>query len=124
MTLQFSISPDFNADQLSQWFIFNTWMQRTLERGIHFEPYDDFAALRAALAGAERIVSAASALRDATLTRASHSMGCPGCMDGVLCEVGRRLLIAETTAEFALFAALDGARAAQPEPPATAEASE
>lgn len=50
MTLQFSISPDFNADQLSQWFIFNTWMQRTLERGIHFEPYDDFAALRAALA--------------------------------------------------------------------------
>ena len=50
MSLQFSISPDFNADQLSQWFIFNTWMQRTLGRPIHFEPYDEFAALRAALA--------------------------------------------------------------------------
>ena len=50
MSLQFSISPDFNADQLSQWFIFNTWMQRALARPIHFEPYDEFAALRAALA--------------------------------------------------------------------------
>lgn len=49
MSLQFSISPDFNADQLSQWFIFNTWMQRALGRTIHFEPYDEFAALRAAL---------------------------------------------------------------------------
>ena len=38
MSLQFSISPDFNADQLSQWFIFNTWMQRALARPIHFEP--------------------------------------------------------------------------------------
>ncbi len=49
MSMEFSISPDFNADQLSQWFIFNTWMQRTLGRTIHFEPYDDFGALRAAL---------------------------------------------------------------------------
>lgn len=54
MSLQFSISPDFNADQLSQWFIFNTWMQRALGRAIHFEPYDEFAALRAALA-AEKV---------------------------------------------------------------------
>lgn len=59
MSLQFSISPDFNADQLSQWFIFNTWMQRTLGRPIHFEPYDDFAGLRAALtAGAVDILYA------------------------------------------------------------------
>ncbi len=50
MNLQFSISPDFNADQLSHWFIFNTWLQRTLGRPIHFEPYDDFSALRVALA--------------------------------------------------------------------------
>lgn len=59
MSLQFSISPDFNADQLSQWFIFNTWMQRTLGRPIHFEPFDDFAGLRAALtAGAVDILYA------------------------------------------------------------------
>lgn len=49
MSFEFSISPDFNADQLSQWFIFNTWLQRTLGQAIHFEPYDDFATLRAAL---------------------------------------------------------------------------
>lgn len=69
MSLQFSISPDFNADQLSQWFIFNTWMQRSLDRPIHFEPYDDFAALRAALAAAKVDIIYANPFDTAFLVR-------------------------------------------------------
>lgn len=82
---------------------------------------DQKAALRAALAQAqaerdaatrraeqaERVIAAANALRDAVLARASHSIGCAGCMDGVECEIGRRLWTAEAKAEFDLFAALD-----------------
>jgi phosphonate transport system substrate-binding protein len=69
MSLQFSISPDFNADQLSQWFIFNTWMQRALDRSIHFEPYDDFAALRGALAGGKVDILYANPFDTAFLVR-------------------------------------------------------
>jgi phosphonate transport system substrate-binding protein len=69
MRLQFSISPDFNADQLAQWFIFNTWMQRTLGRPIHFEPYDDFAGLRAALAGGKVEILYANPFDTAFLVR-------------------------------------------------------
>lgn len=61
MKLQFSISPDYNADQLAQWFFFNTWLQRTLGREVHLEPYGDFGSLRTALAaGAVDLVFANS----------------------------------------------------------------
>ena len=69
MNLEFSISPDFNADQLSQWFIFNNWLQRTLERTIHFEPYDDFATLRTALAAGKVDLIFANPFDTAVLVR-------------------------------------------------------
>lgn len=50
MTVQFTVSPDFPADRISGWYIFNTWMQRTTGTGIHLELYDSFAAQRAAIA--------------------------------------------------------------------------
>ncbi len=42
MTYNFTVSPDFNPNHLSGWFIFNTWLQKSLEIGIHLELYDDF----------------------------------------------------------------------------------
>lgn len=50
MTYNFTISPDFNPNQLSGWFIFNTWLQRNLEEQIHLELYDDFDSQRRAIA--------------------------------------------------------------------------
>lgn len=50
MTIQFTVSPDFPADRISGWYIFNTWMQRTLGTGIHLEIYNDFGAQRKAIA--------------------------------------------------------------------------
>lgn len=42
MTFQFTVSPDFGPSQIAGWQIFNTWMQRQLSEGIHFELYDSF----------------------------------------------------------------------------------
>jgi phosphonate transport system substrate-binding protein len=42
----FSVSPDFPPDHLSGWFIFNTWLQRTLNAPFHLALYDDFASQR------------------------------------------------------------------------------
>jgi phosphonate transport system substrate-binding protein len=49
MPIQLAISPDFSAENVANWFVFNTWLQRTLGERIHLELVDDFAALRAAL---------------------------------------------------------------------------
>ncbi|MFO1303573.1 MAG: phosphate/phosphite/phosphonate ABC transporter substrate-binding protein [Burkholderiales bacterium] len=45
-TYQFTVSPDFAPDRISGWFIFNTWLQRTLGEHIHLELYSDFEAQR------------------------------------------------------------------------------
>lgn len=50
MTYNFTVSPDFNPTHLSGWFIFNTWLQRTLGEGIHLELYNDTQALRQTIA--------------------------------------------------------------------------
>lgn len=50
MTMLFTVSPDFPADRISGWYVFNTWMQRALAAGIHLELYDDFRTQREAIA--------------------------------------------------------------------------
>lgn len=44
----FAISPDVNVKNISDWFIFNTKIQRMTGEDFHATPYDDFADLRAA----------------------------------------------------------------------------
>lgn len=46
MTFNLSVSPDFAPDHISGWYFFNTWLQRTLDIGIHLELYDSFEAQR------------------------------------------------------------------------------
>lgn len=50
MTHLFTVSPDFPPARISGWFIFNTWLQRRLDTGIHLELHDDFASQRADIA--------------------------------------------------------------------------
>ncbi|WP_293266004.1 PhnD/SsuA/transferrin family substrate-binding protein [Neptunomonas sp.] len=45
-TYTLSVSPDFAPEYLSGWFIFNTWLQKSLETPFHLEIYDDFEAQR------------------------------------------------------------------------------
>lgn len=42
MTYVFTVSPDFSPDYLAGWFVFNTWLQRTLNCRFHFELLEDF----------------------------------------------------------------------------------
>lgn len=41
-----SVSPDFAPEHLSGWFIFNTWLQKTLKTPFHLELYDEFESQR------------------------------------------------------------------------------
>ncbi|HGX92010.1 MAG TPA: phosphate/phosphite/phosphonate ABC transporter substrate-binding protein [Candidatus Tenderia sp.] len=50
MTYNFTVSPDFNPNHLSGWFIFNTWLQKAIGEGIHLELFDDFDSQRRAIA--------------------------------------------------------------------------
>jgi phosphonate transport system substrate-binding protein len=49
MSYQMTVSPDFTPDHISGWYIFNTWLQRSLSVNIHLELYDSFAQQRAAI---------------------------------------------------------------------------
>lgn len=49
MSYQFTVSPDFPPERISGWFIFNTWLQRTMNEAIHLELYDGFDPQRAAI---------------------------------------------------------------------------
>ncbi len=42
MSYTFTISPDFNPQHLPSWYIFNTWLQKSLNEAIHLEWYNDF----------------------------------------------------------------------------------
>ncbi len=42
MSYTFTISPDFNPQNLPSWYIFNTWLQKSLNEAIHLEWYNDF----------------------------------------------------------------------------------
>ncbi len=46
-----TISPDFNAKDISGWYVFNTWMQRQLGENIHLELFDKFRELHQAIRG-------------------------------------------------------------------------
>ena len=50
MTFNFTVSPSFPNERISDWYIFNTWLQRNLSLPIHLELYDSFGAQRAAIA--------------------------------------------------------------------------
>ncbi|MES9941370.1 MAG: phosphate/phosphite/phosphonate ABC transporter substrate-binding protein [Candidatus Thiodiazotropha sp. 6PLUC2] len=49
ISYQMTVSPDFTPDHISGWFIFNTWLQKTLGVGIHLELYDNFSSQRKAI---------------------------------------------------------------------------
>ncbi|HMY49169.1 MAG TPA: PhnD/SsuA/transferrin family substrate-binding protein [Rhodocyclaceae bacterium] len=50
MTLNFTVSPSFPNERISDWYIFNTWLQRALSAQVHLELYDGFGAQRQAIA--------------------------------------------------------------------------
>ncbi len=49
MAYNFTVSPDFNPHHLSGWFIFNTWLQKSLNEAIHLEWFNDFSEQRKAI---------------------------------------------------------------------------
>lgn len=49
MAYNFTVSPDFGPEHLAGWYVFNTWLQRMLEIGIHLEIYSDFDSQRKAI---------------------------------------------------------------------------
>lgn len=50
MSLNFTVSPSLPNERISDWYIFNTWLQRSMSLRIHLELYDNFGAQRAAIA--------------------------------------------------------------------------
>lgn len=52
--LQVTVSPDFSPDLVAGWYVFNTWLQRTLGVRCHLALHDDFAGQHAAIA-ADRV---------------------------------------------------------------------
>jgi len=51
MSYNFTISPDFNPQHLPSWYIFNTWLQKSLNEAIHLEWYNDFDSQHEAIKG-------------------------------------------------------------------------
>ena len=49
MTFNFTVSPSFPNERISDWYIFNTWLQRALSLPIHLELYGSFGAQRVAI---------------------------------------------------------------------------
>ncbi len=49
MPYQMTVSPDFTPDHISGWYIFNTWLQKSLNENIHLALYDGFEQQRAAV---------------------------------------------------------------------------
>ena len=60
MTINLTVSPSFPNERITDWYIFNTWLQRALNLPIHLELYDSFGAQRAAIAAGN--ISAGSAM--------------------------------------------------------------
>ncbi|WP_460035449.1 phosphate/phosphite/phosphonate ABC transporter substrate-binding protein, partial [Methylothermus subterraneus] len=50
MTYLFTVSPDFSPDRLAGWFVFNTWLQKTLGCRFHLEFLESFQNLHQAIA--------------------------------------------------------------------------
>ena len=69
MTRQLAISPDVNVRNISDWFIFNTRVQRLTGEAFHATTYDDFADLHAAYAEGRADLVFANAADTAALVR-------------------------------------------------------
>lgn len=69
MTRQFAISPDVNVRNITDWFIFNTKIQRLTGEAFHATTYDDFAELHRAFGAGEVDLVFANAADTATLVR-------------------------------------------------------
>ena len=50
MTFNFTVSPSFPTERISDWYIFNTWLQRVSSLPMHLELYENFGSQRAAIA--------------------------------------------------------------------------
>jgi phosphonate transport system substrate-binding protein len=50
MTFQITVSPDFAPEHIAGWYVFNTWLQRTLGQRCHLVLHDDFGSLYQAIA--------------------------------------------------------------------------
>jgi len=46
MSYVITVSPDFSPDHISGWYIFNTWLQKSLGESIHLQLFDDFGSQR------------------------------------------------------------------------------
>ena len=69
MTLQFAISPDVNIQNVTDWFIFNTKLQRITGEAFHPTAYTDFADLHAAFEESRADLVYANAADTAYLVR-------------------------------------------------------
>ena len=69
MSYQFTISPDFNANQLSPWYIFNNRLQKFIGDACRLELYDDFKSLKDALDAGKVDIIFANAFDTAFLVR-------------------------------------------------------
>lgn len=69
MAYQFTISPDFNANQLSPWYIFNNRLQQFMGDSCHLELYDNFQSLRSAEEAGKVDIIFANAFDTAFLVR-------------------------------------------------------
>ncbi|MCG8057670.1 MAG: phosphate/phosphite/phosphonate ABC transporter substrate-binding protein [Candidatus Thiodiazotropha endolucinida] len=49
MSYRMTVSPDFTPDHIGGWYIFNTWLQKSLQLPIHLELYDNFKQQRKAI---------------------------------------------------------------------------
>ncbi|MCG8017641.1 MAG: phosphate/phosphite/phosphonate ABC transporter substrate-binding protein [Candidatus Thiodiazotropha sp. 'RUGA'] len=49
MPYRMTVSPDFTPDHIGGWYIFNTWLQKSLQLPIHLELYDNFNQQRKAI---------------------------------------------------------------------------
>ncbi len=67
--LHFAVSPDFNARELSPWFVLNTRLQRMSGLRMHLDLHSDFATLRAAATRDELDLIYANAFDTALLVR-------------------------------------------------------
>lgn len=69
MAFQMAISPDVNVQYITEWFVFNTRIQRFTGQGFHATSYSDFSDLHEAYASGKVDLVFANAADTATLVR-------------------------------------------------------
>lgn len=69
MNFHLAVSPDFPPDRLAGWYVFNTWLQKTLGIEMRFDAHSSFADQRAAIAADQVDLIYANPYDAATLVR-------------------------------------------------------